>query len=151
MRHGLIALCLFTLVPTVVAKPSKLAIYVGPQIRDGFVDVDSGVLDSIKDIRNELKHADSFTLVDSADAATVCVFVVSRHSAGQGGTAAIPAGGATLFFPWDKDAIEFVLRVGDYTKPIVSDDGGNGTWRYAAKRVVKDVTAWVDANRAALK
>jgi hypothetical protein len=34
--------------------PARVSIYVDPQIRDGFVDVDRGVLDSIKDLEAEL-------------------------------------------------------------------------------------------------
>ena len=34
---------------------TKVSIFVGPQTRDGFVDIDRGVLDSIKDLKAELR------------------------------------------------------------------------------------------------
>jgi hypothetical protein len=37
--------------------------------------------------------------------------------------------------------------VGNYEKQIQTE---GGPWRYAAKALVKDVTAWLDVNRAAL-
>jgi hypothetical protein len=40
---------LITASVTVATPGFHVAIYVGPQVRDGFVDVDRGVLDSIKD------------------------------------------------------------------------------------------------------
>jgi hypothetical protein len=35
------------------AQNDRIPIFVGPNVRDGFVDVDQGVLDSIKDIQDE--------------------------------------------------------------------------------------------------
>jgi hypothetical protein len=37
-------------VPAPKTKPQTISIFVGPQTRDAFVDVDRGVLDSINDI-----------------------------------------------------------------------------------------------------
>ena len=50
----------------------------------------------------------------------------------------------------DRYAIDTVLRAGTYEKATTSISSAD-TWRYTAKQVVKDLTAWVDANRASLR
>jgi hypothetical protein len=51
-------LCALALAVVLAPAAEKVAIYVGPSVRDGFVDVDSGVLDSIEDLRKELQGGD---------------------------------------------------------------------------------------------
>ena len=65
MQRIVLVLCLFLtcLCPGIFGQGSaRIAIYVGPQVRDGFVDADVGVLDSIKDIQDELKKSPRFTV-----------------------------------------------------------------------------------------
>ena len=54
---GTVLLGLLLAFPTAIASAqnSKPAIFVGPQIRDGFVDIDAGVRDSINDIKQEFQ------------------------------------------------------------------------------------------------
>jgi hypothetical protein len=42
--------------------------------------------------------------------------------------------------------LETKLRVADYEKSFLSGDGSE-SWRYTARQVVRDLTAWVKANR----
>lgn len=53
------------------ADQSKVPVYVGPQMREGFLDVDAGILDSIQDIQEEFGHAEAFTLVRNRGEATL--------------------------------------------------------------------------------
>jgi len=55
-----------------------------------------------------------------------------------------------MFLPIKRRAIDSVLSVGAYEKAITSEDDKRNTWGAAAKKVVKDVSAWVDANRERL-
>lgn len=152
------------------AEPTRVSVYVGPQTRDGFVDVDSGVLDSINDIQNELKKSKQFAVVDRAENATVVLIVVGRRLSGSGGAVGVTIPGAsfgggtiagvtqptytmpgtTTMVPIDRHAIDTLLRVGTYEKAITSEEPNGAGWAYVARLVVKDVTAWVGANRAAL-
>lgn len=153
------------------AAPPPISVFVGPHTRDGFVDVDAGVVDSIRDIQNELKRSRRFTVAPTADRATITLIVLGRRISGNAGAVGITTGGSTFgggtiagvpqptystpgvttMVPIDRRAIDVLLRFRAYEKPIVSEDeSGSGVWRAAAQRVVKDVTAWVDANRAAL-
>lgn len=148
----------------------KIAIFVGPQTRDGFVDVDRGVLDSIKDIQGELKTTTQFAVVDTADRATMVLIVVGRRFAGSGGAVGITTPGTTFvggtiagvqqptfstpavttMVPVNGRAIETLLRVGTYEKTITTEEPNGAGWGYVARLVVKDVTAWLEANAATL-
>jgi hypothetical protein len=47
--------------------------------------------------------------------------------------------------------LETLLRVGDYEKPMIADsDWVVGQWGRCAGAVVKDLSAWVEANRERL-
>lgn len=154
------------------AQSGKIAVYVGPQTRDGFVDVDSGVRDSIKDIQVEIQRSKRFTVARTPEAATLVVIVLGRRIGGSAGaigmttpsttvgggtingvqqtTTTIP--GVTTFIPLNQQAIDTILRVDTYERPMTSvDNTGSGLWRPVAKRVVKDLAAWVDANSAKLQ
>lgn len=136
------------------ASPNRVAIFVGPQIRDGFVDVDSGTISSIKEVQNEIRRSKLFSLVTAAADATIVLIVVGRGVPGSAGAIgfAIPGvPGSVLTSSIDKHAITTILRVGDYEKQLVSIDESGGGWILAARQVVKDVTAWTDANRVTLK
>jgi Sel1 repeat len=149
---------------------TKVSIFIGPQIRDGFVDVDSGVIDSIRDIQNELKRSAQFVVVDEAQKATIVLVVVGRRLSGNGGAVGITTPGTTLgggtiagvqqptfttpgvttMVPIDRHAIDTVLRVGTYERAITSEEPPYGSgWASVARVVVKDVTAWLEANRFA--
>ena len=64
-----------------------------------------------------------------------------RASRTAGGTVAgvqgatITAPGVTTVAPIDRRAIDTVLRVGTYEKPMTSEDETSGLWKGAAKRV----------------
>ena len=58
--------------------PEKISIFVGPQVRDGFVDIDRGVLDSINDLKAELGSDKRLQLGDDRDQARVVLEVLSR-------------------------------------------------------------------------
>jgi hypothetical protein len=130
--------------------PSSIAIFVGPQTRDGFVDVDSGVLDSIKDLETELRGKPRFHIAANKEAAQIVLEVISRGatSASGGGAVAMPIGTSTFFIPVGTIGMATLLHVGTYEKPIVFQNCGS--WRYCARLVVKDLEAWTAANAAAI-
>ena len=128
----------------------KVAIFVGPQIRDGFVDVDSGIMDSIRDVQNEFRHSDQFVLTPTADGATIVLTIVSRRTPGDSGSVGVPIGATTMFLPIKRRAIDTIMKVGSYERSTTSEAEDNDTWRASAKKVVKDVTVWLEANRSRL-
>lgn len=132
-------------------QPKPVTIFVGPQLRDGFMDVDQGVTDSIKDMKNEIKGQKSLRLTTRQDQAQLVLEVASRGatSTSGGGAAAIPVGTITIVAPIGTIGISTLLRVGTYEKPIMFQNCGS--WRYCARLVVQDIKAWLDANRATLQ
>lgn len=148
MRTAILLLC------CLVASPhaqSKLTVYVGPQTRDGFVDIDSGIADSIKDVKGEFVKSRLFALANSAAAADIVLTVVQRRTPGESGSIGVPIGGMTMFLPIKRRAVDSIMRFGSYEKPLTSEAEDQDSWRATAKKVVQDVTVWVEANRAALK
>jgi hypothetical protein len=129
---------------------ARVTIFVGPQTRDGFVDVDQGVLDSIDDITKELRGGQLVSVVAQKERASMVLDVVSRGatSTNGGGAVAMPIGAASFLIPFGTIGIATILRVGDYEKAIVMTDCE--VWRKCAKLVAKDVETWVKANRSRL-
>lgn len=145
------AILLCCLVATSANAQTKVTVFVTPQVRDGFSDVDSGILESIKDIKGEVLKSPLFTLAPNADTAAIVLTVVGRRMAGDNGSIGIPIGTMTMFMPVKRRAIDSILRYGTYEKPMTSEDEGHEKWSYAARSVVRDMTVWVEANRAAMK
>ncbi len=143
-----VAICLTTIAPATVGTfaQARIGVFVGPQTRDGFVDVDSGTLDSIKDIQDEIGKSPAFTLVEKSEQAKIMLLVARRQITTGGGGMAV--GSVTV--PFDRRSIETVIRVGNYEKTTVSESEAGGLWRGAARQVVKDLKVWAEANRAQL-
>jgi hypothetical protein len=78
VRAALIASLCALLVGSAEAQDAeRLTIFVGPQVRDGFVDMDAGIRDSIKDIQQECQ-AIGWTVVPTADVARLTIIVLGR-------------------------------------------------------------------------
>jgi hypothetical protein len=138
----------------VSAQGGKPTIFVGPQLRDGFLDVDSGIRDSIRDIRAELKRTE-FVIVENRDAATISLIVVgrgivTRGSIGSSSASGIGGIGSGFGFvvPNTVPTLTTLLRVGHYERAMQSE---GESWRLVAKTVVDDLLAWWEANRKAVE
>ena len=131
-------------------RRGRIAVYVGPQTRDGFVDVDTGILGSIKDLKAELRNQRRLQIVESIDRAQVVLEVISRGatSTSGGGSVALPIDASTFFIPVGTIGLATVLRVGSHEKPIVFQNCQS--WRRCARLVVKDVEVWLEANAAVI-
>ena len=131
------------------ANDSKVTIFVGPQTREGFVDLDSGVLDSIRDIKNELNDKKGLQVVVGKERAQVVLDVLSRGATSNqgGGAVAMPIGTSTFLIPIGTIGIATVLRVGTYEKQIVFQNCES--WRNCARLVAKDLETWIEGNRSA--
>jgi hypothetical protein len=65
-------------------QATQISIFIGPHTRDGFVAVDQGILDSIKDIQAELRRSGDFAIVASGEQAALVLDIVGRRIAGFG-------------------------------------------------------------------
>jgi len=130
------------------AQNTMPSIFVGPQIRDGFVDIDAGIRDSIRDIREELSWS-RWRIASSREDATMVLIVVARGIVTNGSVGFSSIGsGFGWVVPNNKPTVTTILRVGTYEKVMQSE---GGTWREAAGAVVNDVMAWWKANETAVR
>lgn len=153
VMRALLIVGLLCLLPSlsVAQDTSKVSVFVGPQIRHGFADVDEGIIDSLKDIQDEVRASDVFSLARSRDGADMLVIVLGRGiiTEGSAGFGSLSGGfGMLLTLPNQTPTISAVLKVGSYERTMQVQ---HGQWRGVAKQLVKDLTLWLDANRAALK
>ena len=134
-----------------LAQTSQPSIYIGPQMRDGFVDIDSGIRDSIRDLQNAFRGGDTFRVALDGDDATLVLIVLGRGVVTNGsiGFGTSTAGtGSSFVVPNDRPTLTTVLRVEEYER-IMQSEGR--TWTAAAEKAIEDVEAWWDANRAAVE
>ncbi len=132
---------------------APVTIYVGPAVRDGFVEADKGVLDSIKDVQNELRKKRTFAVVANEAAASLKLYVVTRRKAPAGDliTGSVVAG--VIYSVQDElHRLETLLRVGNYERAFVVESKSmiGGTWKHCAELIVKDLVTWAEANRERL-
>jgi hypothetical protein len=127
------------------------AVFVGAQIKDGFVDIDRGVLNSIKDLKGELSGRKGIQIVEDKTEARLVLEVLSRGatSSAGGGAMGMPIGASTFVIPFGTIGLATILRVGTYEKAIVFQNCQ--TWRHCAKLVAEDVQTWIAANGLALE
>jgi hypothetical protein len=134
-----------------LAGPSAppVSIYVGPQVKDGFIETDKGVRDSIKDIQGELRKKKALRVVTDEAEATLKLFVVKRTMGAQSGSgvAVGVAPGLGVLLGSRVRTVEAVLRFGSYERPLVGDDEGKDAWSECAEAIAKDVAIWLEANR----
>jgi hypothetical protein len=129
------------------SQPAALRLYVGAHERDGFVDVDRGLSESIRDVQRELRGKKQVRLVQRREDAQLMLTVVRRGAAGSAGAVAMPIGPAAIAVPIDIVSVEALLRVGDHERQFTGTDE---TYRRCAKRIVEDLLTWVSANRERL-
>jgi hypothetical protein len=135
-------------------KPAPVTIYVGPQIRDGFVQTDQGVRDSARDLREALGKDKALRVVESEDGATLKLYVSGRRkSPGQSITVGSVANGtgSVVGVPTEIFILEVTMRVGTYEQSFTTEKNQatdwHVTWKKCASEIAKDVSAWVGANR----
>jgi len=141
----------------VAAPKGPAKVYVRPVVRDGFVDADQAVLDSVRDLQGELRKNAAFTVVPAEADATLKLYVVSRGKVPTGtsfesGTASgsstgsnASGSGFSVSAPIDAHRLETLLRLGTYERTFVG--ASVNTWKGSAGAVAKDLGVWVTANR----
>ena len=141
------------LLALVLAAP--LTLYVGPQVKDGFVDIDKGVADSIKDMRSQIPAG--LRLVQTEAEAKLKVYVIGREQYDTGSAVNTGSGtvsgsgyytGTGISIGITAMRVRSILRVEAYERTIT---GEAGSYKGAAKDVLESVLVWVEANRARLE
>ena len=60
------------------AEAGRFAIYLSAPIHDGYIDIDQGILDSLRDLRNQFARMKAFAVVDDRKKADMILTVVMR-------------------------------------------------------------------------
>jgi hypothetical protein len=141
----------------------RIPVFVSAPTKDGFVDADNDVLDSVKDLRSRLSKIKEFTMVDRREAATVVLTVLGRglgaEAYGQRIRYSDYLGPQVTNEPMVAETYWIATRldVGDYHRPVVgtltreSFAWSAGAWSYCADKIVKDVRTWAQANAETLE
>jgi hypothetical protein len=99
----------------------EASLYIGPNTRGKFVDMDAGIRDSIQDIRRQAANVFRVVLLPEANA-TLKLIVLGRGRITQGSVGfASAASGFGFVVPNDTPTLVTVLRVGEYER--VSERG----------------------------
>jgi hypothetical protein len=141
------------------AAGGAVPIFVGPTVRDGFVDIDKGVQDSIDDLRQELGKNPSLRLVEDERSAKLRLLVAERRRFNTGksvvtgvGTNGSTTGGVAtstgVSIPVEGYRVETVLRADDYEKTLIGES--ETRWKGCAQSIADDVAVWLKANRERL-
>ena len=149
-------LCVMTLLLALAPPAEPVSIYVGPNVRDGFVDIDEGVRDSIKDLQKELRENRQLLVLKDESAATLKLHVALRTKYATGDSVATGFGSATggvatgtgVSVAVEGYRVETILRVGEYERAFTGES--DSRWKGCAKAIAKDLAIWLKANRERL-
>jgi len=135
----------------------KVRVYLTQPVRDGWIDADAALVDSLLDIQKRLKDA---TPVEDRSKADLTLIVAGRgmgtQQYGQFVSVAPGFGGVTA---WNTPVLEkdywlfTYIEIDAYRKPIVgrySSTTAIGPWGQCADGVVKDLMTWILNNRERL-
>jgi hypothetical protein len=120
--------------PTTPSKSPLILIYVSPPESNGFVDASKDLQDSVKDLQQELKDRNDVGVSPNRESADVLLFVTKREDEGV----------------FQNKWVYTELQAGTFKKEFFcgySGGPGTGLWRRDAREIIKDVRAWVAANR----
>lgn len=145
------------------APADSVSIFVSAPTRDGFVDTNKEIQDSINDVRGRLSGMKEFRLVNTRDTADIVLTVVTR------GVGSESYGQRLQYSEYFKNAeltstpiivstlwVTAVLNVGDYRREFVGTSVNNpgirlGTWRECARNLADSLKAWAVANADQLR
>jgi len=154
MISSLLMLILLTPVQT-----PKISIHLTAPMKDGFVDTNKGIQDSIKDVRKRLAKDKHIIIVDDRSRADIVLTIVGRgiHYEKTGRTEV-----TTNFYDSETSTrtetttqdtyssgmwVTAVMQFGNFQKQIQAGSGNEpGGWSQCATQIADDVKSWVAAN-----
>ena len=163
----LLAVCLPAALRTQGTAQAPVAMYVSAPMKDGFVDTNKDIQDSVKDVQRRLSGMKEFRLVGSREKADIIVTVLMR---GVGSEAYGQRLNYSEYSGWYyRDAqltsipmvtqtlwVSAVMEVGAYRKEFTGTalnvPGQRwGRWSECADHLAKDLKSWTIANREQIR
>lgn len=144
-------------------QPARVAVYISAPMRDGFVDTNRDIQDSIKDVRSRLSRMKEFQLVDSREKADIIVTMVTR------GVGSEAYGQRLSYTEYYNNAVltstpvvantywvAAVMEAGTYRKEFMGAYTHQyaysmGAWGECAKQLANDLKSWTVANREQIR
>jgi len=154
MITSLLVLILLAPVPT-----PKISIYLTAPTKDGLVDTNKSIQDSIKDVRNRLVKDKSIAIVDDPARADIVLTIVGRgiHYERTGGTEV-----TTNYYDSETSNrtetttqdvyssgmwVTAVMQFGTFQKQINAGASNEpGGWGECATQIADDLKSWIAAN-----
>lgn len=152
-------------VPGQSQDPWIVTVAVQPATRDGFVDVDAKVFDSISDLTKDLETPEAqgyLRVVQDPERADLVLWVLARGVGSESrgmALSAVEAYGRVQVTATEIRRrtfwVETVLEAGRYRKQITGTSGPNGgslwgPWTECAKDIHRELKSWIFANREAI-
>jgi len=139
----------------------KISIYLAAPTKDGFVDTNKGIQDSIKDVRKRLAKDKRIAIVDDPARADVVLTIIGRgiHYERTGQTEV-----TTNYYDSETSSrtevtrqdiyssgmwVTAVMQFGKFQKQINAGYSNEpGGWGACATQIAEDVKSWIAANAA---
>jgi hypothetical protein len=146
----LLGLCLPALARAQSPIDERIGVYVTAPVRDGFIDINKEISDSIDDLKDNMRKKRGIVLTKDAQSADVILRVVARGKVShKAGDATLPLLNGIVALPLydDVKVVRTVLEVGDFRKEFNAATAGYGD---SAEEIDRQVHAWITANRDTL-
>jgi len=150
---------LFMLILLAPPPSPKVSLYLAAPVKDGFVDTNKGIQDSIKDLRKRLAKDKRIVVVDGPSRADVVLTVVGRgvHYERTGQTQVttnyFDSESSTRVETTPQDVyssgmwVKTVLKFGRTEREISGGYNNEpGGWGACATQIAEDVRSWISAN-----
>lgn len=127
-----------------------IAVYVAAPVRDGFIDLDKAIQDSMKDLQNNIRNKRGLVVAQDETGADVTLRVLGRGVVSQrAGDLVLPFLSGVVIAPMysGKKVVRVVLQAGDFKKDFTEFEDGYGD---CAEEIARQAHAWINANRNTL-
>lgn len=153
----------FSLATAQVTRGDRITVYLAAPTRDGFVDTNKDIQDSIKDVRDRLSGMRELLVVSSREKADIVLTIVTR------GVGSEAYGSRLRYSEYYNNAVltsepmvantfwvASVMEAGAYRKEFMGAYTHElaysmGAWGECAKRIGNDLKSWVIANAEQLR
>lgn len=141
-------------------EAERIRIFLSAPVRAGFIDLDQEILDSIRNIRNQLDGSKQIVVVDTKEKADVTLTVVKRGIGLESYRERLTY--SDYFDHAELDStpilkntiwVTTVMEVGEYKKEFTGGDRDilGAFWVRCAKQITQNLEGWVKSNASQVR